>query len=148
MLSFLTAIYSEFAGNSALKTAVAYTTARPGFYLGHAPDNVLDGGPFIVVNLISDVHERMFDSKVLEVTRVQFTLYSGAASPASAGSDHAILQVLGDLWSCFDEVTLTFAGSDYTQVGLYRDTGIGPMFDDTTDRWMYTQDYRVTIQKL
>ena len=148
MQSFLVAINDEFLSNTALKVAVAYTATRPGFYQARAPDDVLDGGPFIVVNLISDVHGRMFNSKVLEHIRIQFTLYSGAASAVDAGSEHSILEVLGDLQSCFDDAVLTFSDADYTQVALYRDTMIGPIFNSPTDRWQITQDFRVIIQKM
>jgi len=145
MKALADAIVTAFNADSTLKTAVSYTSDRPGFYYGLAPDDATaNSNEYVVFYIISNVHTETF-TQYLEDARVQFSMYSTQSSATGDGGGNSIEDLRQALWDAFDEANLTVTG--YSQVMLLRENTSGPFWFDTSENWQCTCDYRMIVQK-
>lgn len=128
MKPLFAAIYTKFTG-SALATALT-----GGLHNTQAPLGT--SFPFGVMTLVSDVHEWDFVDEY-ESSRIQFDIYSDAASPGAA------LDAAALLWTLFDDCALTISG--YTHLYMQRSFAQFLRDDDTV--WHYIVEYNILAEK-
>jgi len=140
------AIVDQAKNNVALKAAIAQSgVISTGIYFNEAINEA--EFPYIVFTFVSNVPLRAFDSASdIEQYMVQFSIFD-----ADQNSD-TVTDISRKLRSAFDRETLTY--TSYTPVGCillnelgpYKiDKNARPSESDAKDRFMITQDYRISF---
>lgn len=114
-------------------------------FFGDAPAGTnLSDGPYAVLLMVSDVDDDPFAGTKRDVY-VQFSLFSGASSPAE------ILDMDAHLTALFKNVTFTVTG--WTVVSMTRVNGSGPINvpanveDATEGYWQTDVDFEIAVNK-
>ncbi len=132
MHQLIEAILDRFRTDSRL-----YDACDGNFTFDRAKQEDLDN--YITFHIISNVPDEVFDyTRRMEVTRIQFSLFSKSSSAAQ------INEMFSALTKCYDRAMLVFRAGDYETIMMSREMGY--LFKTTDNYWQYVCDFIVQIQ--
>jgi len=130
------AVYDYYTGSNGASLR-AYTVGR--IYFEQAVSDADDViYPYIVVFFVTGGLSRDFDHKYDEPT-IQFNAYS------DTGDFEQISDIVKEICDCFDDATLSFASSNYTQVTLDR-VGV-PLLELVDTKYSAIVEYSMMLLK-